>query len=223
MSGTLLAMALLDLLLPPACAGCGRAGDLVCKTCLRRLRAPAAPADRFYAPDAGMVIGDALALAVAAFAYEPTLRRILQRLKYMGGSRLAKPLADAATPALRTLLALSGPATLVPVPVHVERQRERGYNQAELLARELARGTSSSVATLLARTMATTKQHRLDRAGRLRNLRGAFAVNAAARPPPSVIVVDDILTTSATLETCASVLQGAGVMHVYGFAIGREV
>ncbi len=216
-------MALLDLLLPPACAGCGRSGDLVCARCLRRLRPPADPVDRFYAADAGTLIGDALALALAAFAYEPTLRRILQRLKYMGASRLARPLADAAAPALRTLLRLSGPALLIPVPVHVERQRERGYNQAELLARELARCTSTRAGTLLVRQVATTKQHRLDRAGRLRNLRGAFAVNAAARPPPTVIVVDDILTTSATLETCASVLREAGVMHVYGFAIGREV
>jgi predicted amidophosphoribosyltransferase len=103
------------------------------------------------------------------------------------------------------------------------RRRERGYNQAELLARELAGHARQPWLDLLERPHATIKQHRLDRAGRLRNLRGAFVMRANARPPPTVIVVDDILTTSATLEACASVLREAGVLHVYGFAIGREV
>ena len=136
---------------------------------------------------------------------------------------MARPLAEAAAPILRRLVVISGSPALVPVPVHAERRRERGYNQAELLALELARLTSLSMRDLLARRQATTMQHRLDRAGRLRNLRDAFAVRHEARPPPVVILIDDILTTSATLEACASVLRLAGTLHVYGFAIAREV
>ena len=216
-------MALLDIVLPPACAACGRIGGLLCGGCRASLRPPARPDDRFYAADAGVVIGDALELALAAFAYEHVLRRLLQRLKYIGAARVAAPLAEAAAPSLQALLRLTGPAALVPVPVHVVRQRERGYNQAERLAIELGRRTRMPTVDLLARPHATVKQHRLDRAGRLRNLRGAFIMRGHARPPPTVIVVDDILTTSATLEACASVLREAGVLHVYGFAIGREV
>ncbi len=180
-------------------------------------------ADRFFAPDAGVVIGDALELALAAFAYEGVLRRTLQRLKYGGAARMAVPLAEASVPALGTLLAISGNVALVPVPVHVVRLRERGYNQAGLLAAELGKRARLPVADILARPRPTTKQHRLDRAGRLRNLRDAFALSAEARPPPAAILVDDILTTSATLEACASVLRAAGTRRVYGFAIGREV
>jgi ComF family protein len=216
-------MALLDLLLPPACGACGRMGRLLCDRCRRDLRAPTPAGDRFFAPDAGVLIGEALELALAAFAYENVLRRLLQRLKYIGAARVAQPLAEAAAPALKALLSISGPGELVPVPVHIVRRRERGYNQAELLARELAARARQPWLDLLERPHATTKQHRLDRAGRLRNLRGAFVMRANARPPPTVIVVDDILTTSATLEACASVLREAGVLHVYGFAIGREV
>ncbi|HEX5396045.1 MAG TPA: ComF family protein [Candidatus Limnocylindria bacterium] len=216
-------MALLDLVLPPACGSCGRVGRLLCDRCRAELRAPTAAADRFHAPDAGVVLGDALELALAAFAYEGVLRRALQRLKYIGAARMARPLAEAAAPVLRRLITLGGPALLVPVPVHVARQRERGYNQALLLATELGRLTGLAVDDLLRRPHATAKQHRLDRAGRLRNLRGAFVIRSDARPPPAVIVVDDILTTSATLEACASVLREAGVLHAYGFAIGREV
>ena len=216
-------MALLDLVLPPACGSCGRAGRLLCDGCRSQLRAPTSEADRFQAADAGVVLGDALVLALAAFAYEGALRRALQRLKYIGAARMARPLAEAAAPVLRRLTDISGPAVLVPVPVHIARQRERGYNQALLLAAELGRLTGLAVDDLMLRPHATAKQHRLDRAGRLRNLRGAFAIRDDARPPPTVIVVDDILTTSATLEACASVLRQAGVLHVHGFAIAREV
>ncbi len=216
-------MGLLDLVLPPSCGGCGRLGDLLCAPCRKQLRPPTPASDRFHAADGGIVIGEALELAIAAFAYEGVLRRALQRLKYGGAGRVARPLAEVAAPVLRPLLRLAEQAALIPVPVHVVRGRERGYNQAALLARELSRLSGAPMLDLMQRRHATTKQHRLDRAGRLRNLRGAFALKANARPPPALILVDDILTTSATLEACASVLRAAGVTTVYGFAIGREV
>jgi ComF family protein len=215
----------LDLLLPPACAGCGSSGAVLCRVCLGGFRVPSRPDDRFFAPDAGVVLGDALVLAVAAFAYEGPMRRALAALKYMGSSRLAPVLASAAEPALRSLLAAADSSvlpTLAPVPVHEERRRARGYNQAQLLSSALARALVLPHApALLARTRPTTKQHRLNRSERLANLRGVFAVRA--RPPPIVILVDDIITTTATLEACASVLRAAGCDEVYGFAVAREV
>ena len=216
-------MALLDLLIPPACAGCGRTGALLCNACLGRLEPPWRAEDRFVAPDAGVVIGDALTLALAAFAYQGPMRRALAALKYTGASRLAPILARVALPALGTLTAISGPAKLVSVPVHSERQRVRGYNQAELIGRELAKRSGLPMVPLLERPRPTTKQHRLDRAGRLANLRGAFEVRAGAPVPATVILVDDIITTTATLESCASVLREAGVSTVFGFAVAREV
>ncbi|MDP9269437.1 MAG: ComF family protein [Chloroflexota bacterium] len=216
-------MALIDVLLPPSCAGCGRYGSLLCDACRASFRSASPAAVTFVQADPSVVIGDALTLAIAAFRYEGALRRTLQRLKYGGGARLAGPLATAAAPALRRLMEMSGPLPLVPVPVHMVRQRERGYNQAALLARSLGVSTHRPVVDVLRRARATTKQHRLDRAGRLRNLRDAFLVVPGARPPPELILVDDILTTSATLEACASVLLAAGTSTVYGFAIAREV
>lgn len=215
--------ALLDLLLPPACAACGRSGALLCPECLREFEPPSRPEDRFVAPDAGMVIGDAVLVAAAAFAHGGSVRRALAALKYDGASRLAPILATAAAPTLEPLLAVTGPATLVPVPVHRERLRARGYNQAELLARELAVVARRPMADLLVRTRPTTKQHRLDRAARLANLRRAFAVRPSRRAPATVVLVDDIVTTTATLEACASVLVEAGAREVYGLAVAREV
>lgn len=222
-------MAILDLLLPPACAGCGHYGAAICPGCRASLRRLGSAADQFLAPDPSLVVGDALILGLAAFAHRDTAQRILRRLKYGGGRRLAGPLAEMALPALRRLLAVTGPATLVPVPLHRSRQRDRGYNQAELLATELARRADLTVWSALVRRRATERQHGLDRATRLRNLRQAMALSAV-RPPEgiqagvaAVVLVDDILTTGATLEACAVILRAAGIEAVYGFAMAREV
>jgi ComF family protein len=214
---------LLDVLLPAACAGCGRYGATLCASCLGGLRAPAASEDRFLAPDPGVVVGDALELAVAAFAYEGTLRHALAGLKYGSAARIARPLAERAARRLDDVAAVATAGVLVPVPIHPERLRERGYNQAALLAAALSRARRMPTADVLLRRRATTRQHRLDRAARLRNLRDAFTVRPDARAPPIVILVDDILTTSATLEACAAVLREAGATRVLGFAVAREV
>lgn len=221
-------MGLLDVLLPPACAGCGRYGEAVCGPCRGSLVPLRDATSAFLAPDAGVVVGDALTLAVAAVAHRDAAQRILRRLKYGGGTRLADPLADVARPALDRLLAVSGPARLVPVPLHEARRRDRGYNQAHLLAVALARRSCLPVWPALVRARATERQHGLDRASRLRNIQQAMALDptvaARAEPPPAaVIVVDDILTTGATLEACAAILRATGVERVYGFAIAREV
>jgi ComF family protein len=216
-------VALLDLVLPPACLGCRSRGTLLCARCIASMRAPSLTADRFVAADAGVVIGTHLSLGVAAFAYEGPLRRTLAQLKYEGAGRVAAALAHAGLPAFRTLVGVSSPAVLAPVPVHVERLRARGYNQAGLIASELGRATGLPVRNLLVRARSTTRQHRLDRAGRLRNLRGAFAMAPGAQAPKVVIMVDDIITTSATLDACAAVLLEGGAQAVYGYAVAREV
>lgn len=216
-------MPLLDLLVPPACSGCGAYGEALCRRCRSGFRPASAAGDRFVAPDPATVIGDDLEVAVAAFAYEGTLRRALARLKYGGAARLAGSLADAAAPLLGPFVSLHAGATLVPIPVHHDRLRQRGYNQAALLARRLGLELGRPVLDVLARARPTGQQHRLNRAERLRNLRGAFIVRPDARAPPRVILVDDILTTSATLEACAAVLRAAGCEHVVGVTIAREL
>ena len=170
-----------------------------------------------------MVLGSHLALGIGAFAYAGPLRRALAQLKYEGAARVALPIARCSRPSFDQLLVVTGAAVLTSVPIHVDRQRARGYNQATLIARELGAGTNMAVRDLLVRARSTTRQHRLDRAGRLRNLRGAMAVAAGVTVPPVVIVVDDIITTSATLDACAATLRENGARTVYGFAIAREV
>lgn len=222
MLGVMSIGAILELVLPPACAGCGSLGAILCRRCLAALVPAHDPAAAFLAADPSTLGGAGVELTVAAFRHDGVARRALQRLKYGGAARLAQPLVTAALPAFDRLLAISGPATLVPVPVHPRRARERGYNQAALLARAIGRARGLPVCELLARPRATARQHGLDRSARLANLRAAFALNAP-RSPPRVVVVDDILTTGATMEACASVLRAGGARLVYGFALAREV
>jgi len=217
-------VAALSWLLPPACAGCGRYGWILCDACTASLRPPTRAEDLFTSRDAGVVVGNDLTLAMAAFAHDGSLRHALQRLKYGHSQSVARALVRPARPTLERLLVISGPATFVAVPIHRSRLDERGYNQAGLLTEHLARACGMPMADILIRVSATRRQHRLDRDARMRNLAGAFAVRKDRQSlPEAVIVVDDILTTAATLESCARVLRAAGVMSVYGFCIAREV
>lgn len=112
---------------------------------------------------------------------------------------------------------------LLPVPLSSARRRERGYNQAEELARVLATATGRPLDTALARTRATPPQVGLDRAARHRNVRGAFTWQGAALNGARLILVDDVLTTGATADECAAVLKAAGAGWVGLVTVARAV
>jgi ComF family protein len=215
-------MGLLDLLMPPACAGCGRYGEELCAKCRGELRPASAASDRFIIADAAAVVGDDLEVAISAFSYDGVLRRALSKLKYGGAARLAGPMAEAAAPHLAAVVGAMPHPCLVPVPVHADRFKQRGYNQAALIAAHLARIYAMPVAAPLERLRPTEQQHRLNRAQRLRNLRQAFAMSPGSRAPAQVVLVDDILTTSATLEACAAAIRLGGGTRVMGVTVARE-
>ena len=115
-------------------------------------------------------------------------------------------------------------AILVPVPLHPRKRRERGFNQAELLAEIFAAQVpSASVARVLQRVIDTPTQTRLDREQRQENLKNAFAL--AARPPLEIakryVIVDDVFTTGATLNACAAVLRRAGLTSIDVATLGH--
>ena len=155
----------------------------------------------------------------AAFAYLPPLDRLLPRLKFhqdMAAGRLLARLCA------QRLARAPRPQALIPVPLHRDRLRRRGYDQALELARPLARRLGLPLRDdLLERVRPTRQQSRLDAAARRRNVRGAFAVDARARMPGHVALFDDVMTTGATLHAAARALRRAGVQRVDAWVCAR--
>lgn len=110
----------------------------------------------------------------------------------------------------------------VPVPLHVSRQRERGYNQSELLARDVA--TALQVPLLpkaLRRTRKTQQQAHLDAAGRKANVQDAFEADVQMAQGRRIVLMDDVLTTGATLIACATALLAHGANDVIALTLAR--
>ena len=109
---------------------------------------------------------------------------------------------------------------IIPIPLHASRKRQRGFNQSEVIARELAERTGSTCRTdVLFRIRKTVPQKRLDPAGRAANLQGAFGVSKRWAACENGLLIDDIYTTGATVDKAAKMLKKAGCRNVYFLTI----
>jgi ComF family protein len=162
----------------------------------------------------------ALARLRSAVAYEGPIELAVQRFKYDGWRRLAGPLAVL----LAERLMVEGLAAhwVLAVPLHPVRRRQRGFNQADLLAGELRQrlGVGRPPGELI-RTRATPPQVGHDRLWRLENVRGAFEWRGADLAGRSLLLVDDVATTGATLDACAAALRASGSGPVIGASVAR--
>jgi len=156
----------------------------------------------------------------SAVAYEGPVENAVHRFKYEGWRRLAEPLAQL----LAERLVVEGVAArwVVAVPLHPARMGQRGFNQADLLCRELRRRlVLGAPPGVLVRTRETPPQVGHDRRWRLSNVRDAFAWEGDGLMGESILIVDDVATTGATLDACASALRAAGSGPVTGVSVAR--
>jgi ComF family protein len=218
---------LLDLLLPPRCGGCGGLGSLFCDGCLRRTRRLEEPTCRRCGAEVEHLRSSCgcrgrlrrLTRLRSAAAYEGPLEKALHRFKYEGRRPLVQPLARL----LAERMAVEGLAaeSITWVPLHPVRRRHRGYNQAELLGRELARLCGLPTVSGLVRVRDTPPQVGLDRLRRRANVEGAFGWQGPELGRRSLLLIDDVATTGATLDACAGALKAAGAGAVIGFTVAR--
>jgi ComF family protein len=162
-------------------------------------------------------------LALADYRRDASVQPWILAFKHGGRRDLAPPLASALAARCAASGALGARASLVPVPLHPLRRFERGYDQADLLARELAERLELPCVRALSRTRATPPQGTPGAVSRAANVRGAFAArwNRRRIAGRSIWLVDDVLTSGATASECARVLKRGGAVDVGVLCIAR--
>ncbi len=209
---------LAGILLPAHCVGCGTGGVYLCEVCLETARR--LPVLAFQR--------EALAFdtATAPFAYEGAPRTAVHRLKYSGLRAIAPRMAASMAEALAARQARGLIADfVVPVPLHPKRLRERGHNQAALLARGVAEllGLPLAEHALVRTSYEQPQVAAAAREARMANVEGAFAAAEDANVQGrGVVLVDDVMTTGSTLDSAARALKDAGARRVHALAFARE-
>ncbi len=224
------AAAMREVVYPRRCAGCGARGSWVCDLCREDLE--------LFGPPwcAGCGIPDRIgacrckdlpAHVVAARSVGPFanwLRVAIIAFKYDDEADRAGHLAALLAERVENL---APRAVLVPVPLHPKRERQRGYNQAALVADGVAAELGWQRLDPLRRTRATGQQAKLDAATRQTNVAGAFALEPGFDPAwlagKTVVLIDDVLTTGATLGACAGVLAAAGTGRICIATLARDL
>lgn len=225
-----------DTLLAPACVLCGieAAGARLCADCAALLEhndsacARCAQPLPIAAPLCGKCLQrlPAFDAAWAGYLYRAPFDHLVQRLKFNNALAVGRALLPDWSAALRAHLSTreAPPAqALIPIPLHRARLRQRGYNQALELARDLGGELNLPVLpAALQRVRATAPMPGLDLTTRRRNVRGAFAVSTKTALPGRVALVDDVMTSGATLNEAAKVLKRAGVAWVEVWVLSRK-
>ena len=203
-------------------------GSWLCGTCRARIRRLEEPLCRRCGAEVESARKDcgcrgrlkSLSRLRSAIAYEGPAEVALQRFKYHGWRHLAEPLA--LLMAERLVVEGLSARWAVAVPLHSSRLRQRGFNQSELLTRELRKRLSlQEPPGELVRTRPTPPQVGHDRRWRLENVRDAFEWRGAPLDAQSILLVDDVATTGATLEACAAALRAGGSGPVMGVSVAR--
>lgn len=216
-----------DVFFPPVCAGCKVVGELLCSQCRQKISWLKEPVCH-YCGRPQIAIDDEcqacrqnpipLRQVRTATFYEEPVTEIVKQFKYEGYFGLAAPLAE--------LMLVAWPRwahpvdLAVPIPLHAARQRERGYNQSELLARVLERHLDWEVEpAALKRVRRTRPQVGLNMVERRTNVHGAFVAEPALVEGKEILLIDDVRTTGVTLVAAADVLLAAGAKSVSAYCL----
>ncbi len=224
----------LDILFPPRCAGCQRGGHVLCPSCIAQIQPLPLPICRRCGtplPPGGLCRNCQyhplnMSGLRAVSAYQEPLRACIHALKYAGNTRLAEPLGLLLAQAyIRYGIQAD---ILIPVPLHSERQHQRGYNHASLLAGVCSAHLGIPVHdNILVRHRATLAQVDLNPRDRYQNVAGAFlcipAFATGALYRRKIVIIDDVSTTGATLEACAVPLYAAGAAAIWGLVLARPI
>lgn len=221
----------LEFLFPQWCVGCGREGDFLCPSCRRtllRIMPPLCP--KCGQPQSsGILCPGCVGWRThvdgirSPFRFDGVIRQAIHQLKYRNLRALAIPMAGL----LQDYLAANPipGEVLVPVPLHAKRLRERGYNQASLLARELGKLNSLPVIDdcLIRPRHAPPQARTSSKEERQRNVAHAYTCRDPRLQNKQVLLIDDVATSGATVDACAAALQSTGATSVWALVLAKEI
>ena len=223
---------IIDLLFPPHCAGCKKWGVRICNACLNTIEIISGPICLCcgYPVPSGVLNCCSRCKSsniyydnVRSWAYfNGVLQKTIHKLKYRRDLRLSESLS---LPMITLLQEQSWIIDLIiPVPLDPERMKERGYNQAALLAKPISRCTGILFdGNILYRTKKTRSQVGLTIIERKENVKGAFEAKSSKVCGKSILLIDDVVTTGSTLNSCANALKKAGARNIYGLTPARSL
>ena len=228
---------LVNAVLPPACPMCGRPAPFtggsradICPDCMRTVSYVSEPVclkcgkpvesdEMEYCSDCSKKkhIYDQ---ACAVYEYSRSIKDSIYRFKYHNKREYARIYAKQIKDKCGGMISAWSPDVLIPVPIHSSRLKERGFNQAQLIAEELEHLTGILTdCESLVRVVKTVPMKELDNVQRVKNLQNAFQADKKVVRYKKVLIVDDIYTTGATFDACAAALKQAGVQKVYGVSL----
>ena len=208
---------LLNFLMPNSCPRCGeslKADQMLCENCCKSYRPP--DSDRIYRLETES--GKVIFKCRAADQYAGVIRRSIHRMKFKGKKVYANGFGMLIAAAIENVPMEFDAVTYVPMTK--KGIKERGYNQAELLADELAKLKHLKLCRLLTKIEDSKPQHQLSAEERKTNLKGKFAASPDCRGM-RLLLVDDVLTTGSTLTECAETLYNQGADLVYGICVAE--
>lgn len=215
----------LDFVFQKSCAVCETPGSNLCGDCVQtlgraRLRCLRCGSHNpFGQYCSSCVKPDFPDEIVCSLEYRGTIRDLIHQFKFEDASSLAREFGQLLAHKIKKISGFKQ-FVLAPIPLHKKRLAQRGYNQAELLAREIARLLGMEERDLLLKRPTRTSQvEAKTKEQRRKNIKGAFQINPKTAIPEKVILVDDVITSGATVEEATKVLKGAGVKVVIAAAL----
>ncbi len=219
-----------DLVFPKKCAGCQAEGPWLCPECFEKIiivKAAFCPFCQRITPQ-GQYCSRCrprfnLTGVIIAANYENPLKDAIHKYKYDRIRELAEPLSELLVMRLEAGFP-TGNLVLIPVPLTKERERERGFNQAEVLAKKLSQAFDLSLVTnVLRRTKNRPAQITLTGRERRENIKGVFEVKGdlVKIKGKTILLLDDVMTTGATLNEAAGVLKKAGARNIWGLVLAK--
>lgn len=228
----------LDVLFPKSCIGCGKEGRYICEKCSTFLgEAPLicpvcgkgsfSGQKHIYCPSRNKLDG-----LVSVWEYEGLAKAIIHNIKYR---KLGDAVSEFTELSFKTMAKdkerftsffsylYSKKPLIAFVPMFFKKKRKRGFNQSELIAKEVSKITGLEWISLLEKTKENKSQTELNRKERLDNVRGVFSLVKKEKMPENLILIDDIWTTGATMKECCAILKKAGVKKIWGFVLARKI